>query len=166
MGCDIHFTIEAKIGERDSWVGVYSTGYTPVLASSLRRAKKEGETEGALTTTYDNLPLLKDRDYKWFDLLAGVRGPGPGRAIEGVPKDASPLTVYSVTQWGGDGHSHHHCSLAMFADTFAEARDDIREALATATLKGEGRVPTTEQLLCGEYHPEEIEYRVVFWFDN
>lgn len=166
MGCDIHFTIEANIGERESWVGVYSTVYSPTLTVALYRAPQEGGTEPALASTCDNRPLLKDRDYEWFNLLAGVRGEGPGRASFGVPADASPLTNHSVARWEGDGHSHHHCPLALFAETFAEVRDDIREALATVALKNDGRAPTPEELLCGSYHPEDVEYRVVFWFDN
>lgn len=165
MGCDIRFTIEAKLGERNTWVGVYSTVYSPILTPRSQQKAWAERKEAAILSTYSHAPLLGDRNYDWFGLLAEVRGNGSRRVADGVPDDASPLTTLSVLHWDGDGHSHSHCSLEVFSQALVETNDVLRDLMVTLNLK-EGRVPTAEEVLCGGYHPSDVEYRVVFWFDN
>lgn len=171
MGCDIHFTIECKPTEDDGWVGVYSTCLTPAFTSRgafNSWGAEPAETRKDCPLSYENMPTLKDRHYEFFGKLAGVRGDGPGIATEGLPDDASELSRVALNQWSMDAHSIHHCSLAEFAQAYADTDDSLREHLATVALKNPATsMPlTAEEVLFGDYHGGEALYRVVFWFDN
>lgn len=91
MGCDIHIAIEKKI--EGQWVMIDFLRYTEY-------------THG------------KDRNYKRFAALAGVRGDGP--APLGVPKDVSLGTKFHIDIYGTDGHSHSYISMEEACKVFVE----------------------------------------------
>ena len=86
MGCDIHFVVEKKIG--DKWVGITTSEVypTPNCSNFVWR------------------PYAASRNYIRFAALAGVRGDGPNK--RGVPDDISDLSEYWIDYWDSDGHSH------------------------------------------------------------
>lgn len=93
------------------------------------------------------------RNYARFNALAGVRGDGP-KPI-GVPFDASESTLLAVQGWGQDGHSHSWLPLKDAVKIFQET-----DGLCKSWMD--------EEYYFGadfEGHPE-IEWRLVFWFDN
>lgn len=80
MGCDIHATLEKRVG--DKWVMV-------------RRLSESNDFYGG---------HFGVRHYRRFAALAGVRGAGP--APKGLPDDVSDSTALFAERWGEDGHSH------------------------------------------------------------
>lgn len=143
MGADIHFVIEENMGEH-GWVGIY-------------------DTDSPFAYKISGSFAFKNREYNFFARLAGVRGDGP--EPNGLPEDASALTVARATQWGSDGHSHGHRSLEGFLQIYLEATGRITD-YAAAKLKGE-----ETSFLSGLAHIERSdkdlsEFRVCYWFDN
>lgn len=162
MGADIHFVMEFKPKDTETWIGIYSDLYTPQLPNTISK-----------DTMFSNpnhvYSLVGRRNYEFFAALAGVRGEGPEPL--GIPEDASDLTRYNIRQWEPDGHSHSYLS----AHEFCRLADEhyLQSALYTKTityrLQG-GTEKAYFPLLLLDLYPElelsEGEYRVVFWFDN
>ena len=98
MGCDIHFVVEVKNGNR--WMGVASTDHI-------------------------YYPESKHRNYGFFDELAGVRCEGSGRQPLGVPKDVSTLTKMCLKNWGADAHSESYMTAEEFAACYAKSNGDV-----------------------------------------
>lgn len=140
MGCDIHMVVEAKADE-GRWVAV----------NTMNVVRTHNDETGATITA---CPIAEDRNYKRFAALAGVRGEGP--AAKGLPSDLSETARYMVDQWGGDGHSHSHMSLAKAAVIFG----------ATGENPDGHKVPTEHYFDVHPYALTEREHRLVFWFDN
>ena len=88
MGCDIHGTIEKKVGNK--WIMVDRLSY--------------------------GLPAL-NRNYERFGALAGVRATG-GPKPRGIPADVSESTKLYINEWGCDGHSHSYLDLREAAVVF------------------------------------------------
>lgn len=151
MGCDIHFVVEHNYEGR-GWVGVYSTNCTPAFERS------EEPTEGS---SWSRSPLLRDRDYGFFNALCGVRGDGPATP-KGLPDDASDLAHAEVDAYGEDGHSHSHCSLLEFIQT----KDAIRDPVGNAKAVLGGDETARLRIAIGYAAHEVAKYRVIYWFDN
>lgn len=140
MGCDINLVLE----ERDpdfGWVGINTFA-------------------GTNGNDYRS-PIARERNYRLFAALAGVRGDGP--EPRGIPDDASATTRLLVRQWGGDGHSHSWLPLAEATLEFNKRR------------YSEGEVSVDPESYRDKYpasywfgvESDNVEnYRLVFWFDN
>lgn len=147
MGCDIHFVVEENDPNTDQWVGIVSTG------SALNPVYN---AEGAMP-----ILALKHRNYRFFALLAGVRGSGPD--ANGLPPDASLLTQMRAKEWGGDGHSHGHCSLKEFAEKWVISQFNESEYAQRKLLN---TLPTPQSAIGLSADDDLDSYRVCFWFDN
>jgi hypothetical protein len=149
MGCDIHFVIEKKYPapDGDRWVGVYMDYVSPPM-----RKRHEQADPGNHTKVYTRISVLKDRDYGFFAMLAGVRGDGPEPL--GLPPDISEMAQLEVDAYGSRGHSHSWLTYREFCN---------RKALCDASaFEDKGDMIGLSGLRESEYD----EYRVVFWFDN
>lgn len=99
----------------------------------------------------------RDRNYRRFAALAGVRGEGP--APRGLPEDASESVRFHAEDCGEDGHSHSWLPMSEAIPIFAAT-----EHLGTKDAEAAARWPA--------YHYFRIEddkvddFRIVFWFDN
>ena len=91
MGCDIHATVEKKVGDR--WVMVNRLDFR-------------------------SRPEAMQRNYKRFAALAGVRGDGPDP--RGLPPDISESTKLYADEWKADGHSHSFLELNEAAKIFLD----------------------------------------------
>lgn len=108
MGCDIHFYVEKKEGDR--WVSADT--WTP-----------DRYEPGRMEVAWDNR-VYKGRNYDLFAMLADVRngkgfagvdtGDGfkPIASPKGLPDDVSPEVKAESDAWGEDGHSHSYFTLA------------------------------------------------------
>ena len=91
MGCDIHWTIEVKHG--DKWVGVLNSRGSKSKAS--------------------------DRWYAFFGELAGVRMESDNAMpLRGLPSDISDLTEWDIDGWD---HSESWCSVDEFVAAYNRA---------------------------------------------
>ena len=144
--CEIHYVIEQE--HNGEWVGVFGT-------------------DNGLT--YPNcdshLPLpvfvFKNRDYKFFADLAGVRGPGP--EPRGLPEDLSSMSRMYTDSWGPDGHSYSYLSLRDFVTKWLIANNESITPIVKEKLKGNDPVLEVVKKL----GIRQIDkYRVVFWFDS
>lgn len=167
MGCDIHMVLERKI--KDEWVGVHH--YHGFEGAALRSmdylAKDKPNPQGWISFR------ITGRDYRMFGELAGVRTSGTlGNEPQGLPEDASQLTLALANEWGMDGHSHSHLSLTKFAQAYAAAMDQTAQLV-------EHRLHPTEQTqtwfndICTLITGFDIyaynrydDFRICFWFDN
>lgn len=140
MGCDIHLVLE----ERDpdlGWVGVNTFA-------------------GTNGNDYHS-PIARDRNYRLFAALAGVRGEGP--EPRGIPDSASSTTRLLVKQWGGDGHSHSWLPLAEAVPLFNKRWYEEGETAKDPKPYRDG-YPSSYWF---GVESDNIEnYRLVFWFDN
>lgn len=99
----------------------------------------------------------KARNYRRFAALAGVRGDGP--AATGVPEDVSDTVRYWIDYWGNDGHSHSSLPMSIALPAWAAPRYPEH-----GDTKPE---PDPLYKFFGLYDMnEQVERRVVFWFDN
>lgn len=164
MGCDIHFVVERKI--EDHWVGVYSTDYSPYLASDDDADRMVRRFDDGSTEYIDPAPGCKSRNYKFFARIANVRGEGGIDPI-GVPDDMSALASIAVRDWGEDGHSYSHMPLKDFVTHWAVAH--WPDTVAGALITDRDRLDRLVREIAGNWVLDEEAaplYRVVFWFDN
>lgn len=154
MGCDIHFVIERKLGDR--WVGVYSTESTPRLPTIGGRMVDD---------LYDRYPPFKERNYAFFARLAGVRGDGPDPL--GLPEDVSDLAHLEFAN-DGDMHSHSYLPYEEFLRRWDLSQGDETVAqMVAAEITDIAAAQRRRELLSGRYADETLEdFRVVFCFDN
>ena len=163
MGSDIHVVLETRYtfgSDDECWIGLHACPY-------IRGTAEVGNT---------NLYLwpMRERNYKRFAALAGVRGPGP--EPRGLPENASSLARMESDGWGDDGHSHSWLPL----------RDAVRVYLATEydpaivfLSKDNPLVDRAYGHYFGLSHLDDAglndaglgsdspdNYRIVFWFDN
>ena len=108
MGCDIHLYVERKV--EGAWKSVHD--FAP---------DKYGE--GVADVSYEDR-WYSDRNYDLFAILADVRnghgfaGVATGEGFtpiadpKGIPADCDPQIKARSDEWGGDGHSHSHFTLA------------------------------------------------------
>lgn len=146
MGCDIHYVIEQE--HNGKWVGVFGTDNGLTYPSYAARQ-------------YLPVLLFKNRNYKFFAKLAGVRGPGPDPL--GLPEDMSSMSRMYTDSWSGDGHSHSYASLRDFVTTWLTSNGEDITPLVKEKLKGNDPVLdfVKELGIC-----QIDKYRVVYWFDN
>lgn len=141
MGCDIHLVLERKQG--DKWVGVnaFDCGH---------------DSQGNF-----RIPSARNRNYKRFAALAGVRGDGP--EAKGLPKDVSELSELLAHDWGNDGHSHSWMGLSeasrVFLETDWPCKDEDNESFKQS-------YPAYHFFGVESDEANRHEYRIVFWFDN
>jgi hypothetical protein len=145
MGCDIHLTLEKRLG--DKWICI-----------DTFKSHQDSNGHG------HSMPVAKDRNYKRFAALAGVRGAGP--EPKGVPADVSDTTRYLINEWRGDGHSHSWLSLdeatRIFLDTqWAPPGHELPSFILEHPDSHFFNVD------CSHGSGETVgDYRIVFWFDN
>lgn len=144
MGCDIHLVLEKNDAEL-GWVGI------DTFEGHHGRSEKDDWY----------CPVARDRNYRLFAALAGVRGEGP--APRGVPCDASSTTRLLVKQWGVDGHSHSWLPIKEAALAFNERRYPQGEKPIDPESYRD-RWPASYWL--GVEDDELDACRIVFWFDN
>jgi hypothetical protein len=143
MGCDIHLTVEKKVGSKWIAVNTMNGGHTG------RFEKDDSNWDWAS-------PVARDRNYKRFAALAGVRGDGP--EARGVPDDVSETTRFLIDDYGADGHSHSWLPMREAVDIFVRThwRDEKRPHLLD--------YPASYFF---EVDDDNLDaYRIVFWFDN
>lgn len=114
MGCDIHFYVEVR--KDGKWVSADTW-----------------EVEDGDRSNYDHA-FYSGRNYNLFSLLADVRsesGAEPFSSPRGIPDDSCLEIKEVVEQWGRDGHSHSHFTLAelMAQDWELGQRDEGSVAL-------------------------------------
>jgi hypothetical protein len=139
MGCDIHGTIEKKVG--DKWIMVNRLSH--------------------------DLPAL-NRNYERFGALAGVRATG-GPKPKGIPLDVSESTKLFIDYWGRDGHSHSYLDLKRAASIFLKTEYDSIHFLSNSNrhFPVTDSDPVSYYFGVEEYeYGKGEEYRLVFWFDN
>jgi len=122
MGCDIHPYVEKYNSER----GWYLLGPTVAHHVHMRNrgdlslSKPDIEIiNGVFTYAKSYFPFL-DRNYKLFEVLAGVRGDSTvaHHLPRGVPSGCSEEYAYEVSQWDSDGHSHSWYYLEELIDIY------------------------------------------------
>lgn len=98
----------------------------------------------------------RQRNYRRFASIAGVRGDGP--EPKGLPLDVSESVSMHADDWDGDGHSHSWLPMAEAIQAWQQPH-----------------FPDDKPVEWPLWHHFEIdngddadlsEYRVVFWFDN
>lgn len=147
MGCDIHFYVEKKDG--DKWVSADKWTSDPW---------DSGEPDYVDVKREDS--FYHDRDYLLFGILAGVRDRSlpPIAKPRGLPADMSSEVRARSESYGIDGHSHSWLTLAeLLAHDWS---DGLKDRYGRVRLFVSETLPRLEKL--GE--PENV--RVVFFFDN
>lgn len=136
MGCDIHLVVEKQVdGE---WIAFNTMNFSNSVDGTF------------------NFPAARERNYKRFAAIAGVRGDGP--KPKGLPEDISDTTKHLVDYWGPDGHSHTWLSLQEAVNIFLETETAELESLA---------IEYPESFYFDVFDDEEPgEYRLIIWFDN
>ena len=154
MGCDIHFVIERRFGDR--WVGVYSSVYTPQVPTA-------GESRGEEMDAWKRRAAFKQRNYDFFARLAGVRGAGPDP--QGMPEDASDL---AVAEFGDDCdlHSHSHLPYEEFVHRWVLSGELISRWIVDSMAGGVDKQRFKENVTGVIGLTDVADYRVVFCFDN
>lgn len=132
MGCDIHLTVEWQRPD-DTWVMINYVTQAPA----------------------------RDRNYRRFAALAGVRGPGP--EPRGVPDDCSAGTNFWIEHYGDDGHSHSWAFLAEFLQVCRETEYQSHDARGTPRYRYWDEGHYFGLYLDNETFPR---MRVVYWFDS
>ena len=97
----------------------------------------------------------KERHYKRFAALAGVRGDGP--EPKGIPADVSDSTKLFIDEWGADGHSHSWDTLP-----------DAQRIYSTVFYADETppKFPAYHYFDMYSDEPDLTKYRIVYFFDN
>jgi hypothetical protein len=134
MGADIHIAVERRTA--DGWQRV-----EPMVPP---RWQYNGAPELERQSWYDG------RNYFLFAILAGVRNGSGGDPVvpisdpRGLPDDVSDETRDEANEWGLDGHSHSHFTLAeLFAHDWDEMfhRECWARRLRTLTPARTGETP-------------------------
>lgn len=123
MGCDIHLFIEKKTEAGWEHCSAPPTWNHWEMRHEERR---EGEWEF-------NGNWYSGRNYEMFALLAGVRNSHDQKPIaepRGMPRNASLAVRRESKEWGSDGHSHSHLTLA-----------ELEAGLQGAMIRFGGRMP-------------------------
>jgi hypothetical protein len=122
----------------------------------LERRKSGGEWIGAMATDFHPKSRIEvaQRDYDFFAAVANVRGSG-GRYPKNVPKDISELAWELYM----DAPTDHHSPSWMDAAEFCQ----IHNAVNPSKSRAEHALFDLFGVWSGE---DDVEWRVVFWFDN
>ena len=146
MGCDIHGWLEVRKDSTGKWIG---------LRPFNCRARQ--------------------RNYRRFALLAGVRGAGDPRELrpKGLPLDISDSVLYEYSSWGDDAHTPSWITLQEAVKIFKDTSDWDSRISSMSTSALEWAEGDFVYRYFGIY-PEDWShnkfvwenYRIVFWFDN
>ena len=101
----------------------------------------------------------RDRNYKLFEILAGVRG-DEDNAISlprGIPRDASFGYKTMVKQWSSDGHSHSYYTLTELLEIDWDKYDNVYSNFDS--IKN-----SLERMKSIDSNTDNV--RAVFFFDN
>lgn len=155
MGCDIHVIVERCNKNTETWF-----------------------------LTKHEITGSENRNYQFFNALAGVRGNGPAEP-KGLPYNASLGTKAEIADWGLDCHSTSYMDLDKFLNLYTTHVYDL-EAIADIKIRAPN-ISEQENMLIREYtdprrylarwsmqwKPNETDYiksnhkyRVIFFFDN
>lgn len=139
MGCDIHYVVEEKIG--DKWVGLFENNFQQEAS---------------------------ERFYRFFgEIAAGVRYESKtSHSIKGWPDDTSDLANHFNERWRDDGHSHSWLTLQEFVEAYYRACEKPFSPEAFSCLSDDnlfGGHDFNDEI--DEWHPI-ANCRVVFFFDN
>lgn len=177
MGCDIHWVLEQKHG--DKWIGIRSNG-TPSSSTSQELYNwLSGESTDVNPYKHES-EFWDGRSYSFFAKLAGVRGEGPDP--NGVPDDASDMSVAFIERWGSDGHSHGHLPAIDFVtryllteyeyhqehgDVDVQKRRDGLAKLFALRIEDPVKFEVTVMNMVDRWWSDDTpQMRFVFWFDN
>lgn len=166
MGCDIHLVVEGRRVANGPWIGIHAFPHPHGSVWLDEPIKLEGEKDPQhilFRSVGDVHPKIRSRNYNLFAALAGVRGSGP--KAKGVPKDASPLALLEIEDWGIDGHSHSYCSAREFI-TKASQHGTIPDLVRRTIELGEDQINDAIEKWLGVRPDRFVELRVIFWFDN
>lgn len=109
MGCDIHFFVEVRDGDKWRSVDAWEPSKYP-----------DEDGEGALRVPYGKA-FYDDRNYRLFSMLADVRNYGNPEDAEyikpifpprGIPTDVTDVVRRECERWNGDAHSASWVTLA------------------------------------------------------
>lgn len=123
--------------------------------------KREGDQKWVGLYSSDALkdrPICARRDYDFFAEVANVRGESQemNRYPRNIPEDVSELAWQEYMSAPTDHHSASH----MSAREFCEIHHKVNPNSSRAEYK------EYDLLGIDLNWPENMEYRVVFWFDN
>lgn len=136
MGCDIHLVVEKQVDGK--WIAFNTMNFSYSINGKL------------------HVPAARERNYKRFAAIAGVRGDGP--KPKGLPEDISDTTKHLVDHWGPDGHSHTWLSLQEAVNIFEATEKEETYWLDTGHPAG---------FYFYVYEDGDPgEYRLIIWFDN
>lgn len=170
MGCDIHMVLEIKDKTYDKWIGLHNYPYFEPDAFMMYISDSDGVPNDLAAVRGMNF-IIRSRDYRMFAELAGVRGHSYlGNKPNGVPKDASDLSLREIANWGSDGHSHSHLSLDDFIKCVAVTEGRIQNLVEHRIAPTQDTKKYVDELRirCTGLQPGDYdgELRIVFWFDN
>ncbi len=153
MGCDIHMYIERKmhINKVEKWFDISAYQRNPYF----EQFQEDGESE------WNVFDFYKDRNYRLFELLAGVRGHASNAIslAKGLPEDVSDGIKKASDEYGADGHSHSHY---LFSELLAIDWPKFNDKYETLDVWVKALAYLKERI--GWYGTDKI--RIVFWFDN
>lgn len=173
MGCDIHMYIEYKVDDGE-WIA--------------HESHVETEEEGIRPIS------ATGRNYYLFGLLAGVRSIDSGNNLKprGLPLDVTSVIKKAHEHWGVDAHSVSFLFMEEFKDVIRKYNKTKREHRIPLNPKrtdmffdyNHGFIqfpPSFSTIISGaKKHkadiqadfillgakPPNVEYRLIFWFDN
>lgn len=138
MGCDIHIAFEVR--KNGKWERVGPT---------------QEEIHELHGPEYFSHPLVVNRNYTLFSILAGVRGDGCRICKpKGFPEDASEEISYANQSYGSDGHSHSWLTLRELEEYKWDCSDEYEGKFHAKTI------PELRKFGA----PDDV--RIVFFFDN
>tara|TARA_Y100000361_G_C11148802_1_gene339749 strand:+ start:440 stop:883 length:444 start_codon:yes stop_codon:yes gene_type:complete len=121
-----------------------------------------------------------NQNYERFAQLASVRGHSD-RTPNGIPPDASDMSMYYIEHWGEDGHSHSYMSLRDACLVFIETDTifDCEDRHFISPEQVEIYTSHRKEYPADSYFgitvkeqegsigsPSIDRLRLVFWFDN
>jgi hypothetical protein len=196
MGCDIHMFIEYRNTGMAWKADPHHKPIVEDTCISRCDNKKDycdfcsadRPEECDMAHRHYNQTIAIGRDYRLFSLLAGIREP------KGLPADVSEIVQAAADRDGQDGHSHSYMSLEEFKkvlfeecisdggykpttrtdifykwedysrDNYNERPPDYSSIVAYCEqLKEQNNV---EKYLLDNESLNDVEVRLVFWFDN
>lgn len=184
MGCDIHLYAEAKTPH--GWQCIQPPRGGP--RDQTPKAPYRIEHEHDLAADLE--PWFSDRNYDLFSMLADVRnepgGPVPIFPCRGMPEDTCPEIAAMFDQWGVDGHSHTHFTVAELRAYFDRMKDRTytdhgvvdgktfehlqstgeRPTMWSKSILGHGIVTVTEQMYRSIQHLVKHDKTANRWREN
>lgn len=161
MGCDIHIYLEKNV--EGNWHCIDYFKLSPY------------------TNEYRVVPVVYERDYQLFALLAGVENRYEVEPIappKGLPENISSVVEHEFQIWKGDAHD---CSWLSVKELFTY-KDNVKNAsLDCSCASFDKMISNIKERMCKELwiwdfigdHERENRlrhdaknFRIVFWFDG